>query len=234
MNRFALWALALCFAIPAAAGAASRDVSVVVHPVGVAAHVPLRGRMLIFVQPASGRSVPETLDPGSVVNGFTLAGFDVNRPAGSALVVPANADAYPQPLARLAPGTYDMQALLDVNRMYSYGEVTSGDVTGPVRRLHIAPGGRVDLQLNAVFHTGPLHETSDVKFFSMRSAVLQKFYRHPVELRASVVLPPGYNPKRRYPVVYWQNGFGGSYRSGFRFARMRRMMAKEDSRRFWS
>lgn len=227
MKRLALCALALCFCIPAAAHAASRDVRVTIHPAGSAARIPLRGRMLIFAQPAKGRTVPESLDPGFVADGFSLSGFEVDRAAGTAITVPAHAAAFPRPLAKLWPGTYDVQALLDVDHMYSYNGIRPGDLTGPVRRIHIAPGQQIDLQLNQVVQDKPLHETADVKLFSMHSATLAKFYGHPVTLRASVVLPIAYNAHRRYPVVYWQNGFGGTYRSGFRFERMRAMMAHD-------
>jgi enterochelin esterase-like enzyme len=46
-------------------------------------------------------------------------------------------------------------------------------------------------------------------------------------ITATVVLPTGYDAKRRYPVVYRQNGFGGTYAGGFRFGLLRSMMARD-------
>jgi hypothetical protein len=182
--------------------------------------------MLVFAQPAHGKK-PDSLDPGFVANGFTLAGFEVHQRAGSRIEVPANADAFPQPLGRLAPGTYDIQPLLDVKHMYSYDGITGGDLIGPVIRVHVTRNSRVTLTLNRRVEERAYHDTADVKLFDMVSPSLSAFYGHPEHLRASVVLPVGYDPKRRYPVVYWQNGFGGTYLSGFHFAQMRSMMARD-------
>lgn len=199
---------------------------VTVMPTGSAAHVPLAGRMLVFAQPAHGKK-PDSLDPGFVAKGFTLAGFDVRAKPGTRIAVPANADSFPQPLDRLAPGTYDIQPLLDVNRMYSYDGVTAGDLIGPVVRMHVTPGSRVTLGLDRVVKKPAPHDTADVKLFDMVSPSLSRFYGHPQHLRASVVLPIGYDSKRRYPVIYWQNGFGGTYESGFHFEKLRSMMAAD-------
>lgn len=156
-----------------------------------------------------------------------MQGFDVNDAAGTTLTVPAGADAYPQPLNALAPGTYDIQPLLDVKRMYSYDGEEDGDVIGPVQRVHVSANATITLQLNEVVRKPAPKSTADVKVFDIVSPLLTKFYAHPVHLRASVVLPIGYTPKRRYPVVYLQNGFGGTYRDGFHFAGLRSMMAAD-------
>ena len=225
MNRIAACALALFFALPAAAQAAP-DVTFTIAPSHSLAKVPLKGRMLLFVQPAHGEK-PKSLDPGFVAKGFMLAGFDVAQSAGTPVTIPAGASAFPRPVAKLWPGTYDMQPLLDVNRMYSYDGVTAGDLLGPVVRMHVSPGQHVALVLDRRVVRPAPRATKDVKFFDFVSPSLWKFYHRPAHLRASVVLPIGYDRRRRYPVVYWQNGFGGTYLGGFRFARMRSMMAHD-------
>jgi putative esterase len=206
----------------------SLTLALIIHiaPAGPASKVPLTGRMMVFAQPAHG-SKPKSLDPGFVAAGFTMEGFDVNAPAGASVEVPDGADAYPAALSVLAPGTYDVQALLDVKRMYSYDGYEDGDLTGPVQRVHVSPNGTITLQLNKIVEHAPLESTADVKLFDMVSPLLTKFYGHPTHLRASVLLPIGYDSKRRYPVVYFQNGFGGTYAGGFRFARLRSMMAAD-------
>lgn len=199
--------------------------ALIVHivPSGQAAKVPLTGRMLVFAQPARGK-IPVSLDPGFLPAGFTMMGFDIDAGAKTRVDVPNNADAYPQPLSALAPGTYDIQPFLDVRRMYSYDGFEDGDLIGPVERVHISRDATIRLKLDRIVQRPPVRSTADVKIFDMVSPLLTKFYGHPVHLRSSVVLPLNYDSKRRYPVVYWQNGFGGSYRSGFHFARMRGMM----------
>lgn len=203
----------------------SLTLALIVHivPTGAAAKVPLNGRMMVFAQPAHGKK-PKSLDPGFVPQGFTMAGFDVDDGAGATVDVPANADTYPQPLRALQPGTYDVQALLDVKRMYSYDGIEGGDLTGPVERIHVSRDGTIRLTLNAIAKDPVVKQPAGVKTFDMVSPLLSKFYGRAVHLRASVVLPLGYDAKRRYPVVYWQNGFGGTYRDGVRFAGLRGMM----------
>ena len=189
--------------------------------------VPLNGRMLIFVQPAHGAK-PDALDPGFVAGGFTIAGFDVAAPAGSSIAVPASATSFPQPLAKLAPGTYDMQAMLDVDHMYSYDGIRGGDLMGPVQRVHVSGTTTVTLMLDRQVPRKTPVSTGDVKIVDIVSPSLSKFHGHAVHLRASVVLPPGYDARKNYPIVYVQNGFGGSYLSGFRMAKRLRSMAVAD------
>jgi S-formylglutathione hydrolase FrmB len=229
VNRFVACVGALFFALSAAAQAAPARVTVTIRTTGAAAKAPLSGRMLVFAEPAHGKQPPADLDPGFVADGFTLAGFDVDERPGTGIAVPDDASAYPRPLSTLEPGTYDVQALLDVKHMYSYGGVIDGDLTGPVTRLHIAPGTHLVLNLDRVISKPAPKATRDVKLFDMISPSLSKFYGRPTHLRASVLLPVGYDPKQRYPVIYWQNGFGGSYRTGFGFAKrgLREMMAKD-------
>ncbi|MDQ2991266.1 MAG: esterase family protein [Candidatus Eremiobacteraeota bacterium] len=222
LGAFVLFALMTA----ASAGAAP---TFSIAPTGVAAKAPLKGRMLVFIQLVTDTKVPvpKTLDPGFVAGGFQLVGFDVASPAGATIFVPANAATFPKSLAALPSGTYDVQALLDVRRMYTYDEIGQGDLTGPVRRVHIGRGSAVELELSTVVPAEALVQTATVRFFTVRSALLSTFYHHPVDLRASVVLPLGYDPSKRYPVVYWQNGFGGTWTGGFNFDRMRGMMSAD-------
>lgn len=197
-----------------------------IAPEAAAARAALRGRMLLFVKPATGKT-PKNLDPGFVAKGFVLEGFEVDEPAGAAVTVPASADAFPKRIAALPPGEYDMQALLDVRREYSYDGIEDGDLTGPVERVRVTRGAIITLPLDHVASVPPPASTADVKIFTMKSALLSAFYRKPTYLHASVVLPIGYDAHKRYPVVYWMNGFGGTYASADRFAKLRPMMAKD-------
>jgi len=220
-----LVALFLC--VMPTSHAATATVTMTIAPVNEAAKTAMAGRMLIFLQPAHGKTPPSKLDPGFVANGFTLVGFDVAQPAGTAVHVPVGADAYPKALSELPAGVYDAQPLLDANRMYSYDDVTDGDLTGRVQRVRIIPGAHIVLTLDNRVTDPPPKSTADVKIFDMVSTSLSQFYGRPTRLRASVVLPIGYDWRKRYPVVYAQTGFGGNYRSGFRFEHLRSMMAQD-------
>jgi len=203
--------------------------SILIVPTGDAAKVPLKGRMLVFIRPVADAKapVPKALDPGFVAMGFQLVGFDVDRPAGTQIAVPANAQAFPHPLASLPAGTYDVQPLLDARRMYTYDAIERGDLTGPVQRVTVGRNTALVLELATVETGRARTPTPTVRFFSTRSALLSTFYHRPVDLRASVVLPDGYDPRATYPVVYWMNGFGGTWTTGFRFDALRGMAAAD-------
>jgi S-formylglutathione hydrolase FrmB len=64
--------------------------------------------------------------------------------------------------------------------------------------------------------------------FTLASRTLTGFQGRPVALKGYVVLPPGYDAsRRRYPVVYWFQGFGGPPYNLTAFAvRFQRMMAR--------
>lgn len=208
MRPSTLLCCAAVLACALAAAPAHLSPVVSVAPAG-AIHALPAGRMLVFVQPAKGTK-PVDLDPGFVAGGFTIAGFEM-APAGGAVVVPGSADAYPRALSQLAPGTYDMQALLDVRHRYSYDGIDDGDLTGPVQRVRVGPGTHVTLLLNRRITVPPPHDTNVLKYVDIVSPRLSKFYGRPWHLHASVMLPIGYDPRKKYPAVYWQNGFGGSY-----------------------
>jgi len=216
------------FVLATAAGAvAAPTISIV--PSAALAGVPLTGRMLVFIRPVKDPKspVPQSLDPGFVADGFELIGFDVRRPAGTTIAVPANAQTFPRPLSALPAGTYDVQPLLDSRRMYTYDEIAGGDVLGPVQRVRIGSDTHVSLTLSAPVRSKPPVSTATLKFVSIPSPILSTYYHVPTSLRASVVLPDGYDPAKRYPVVYWMNGFGGTWTTGYAFDRLRPMMAAD-------
>jgi hypothetical protein len=227
-EKLKLFALAaLCPFIASAAHAASLDVPVTIHASGVAAKLPLKGRMLLFIQSAHGKQPPRAVTPGFVASAVDIVGFDVDQGAGTAVMVPADAVEFPQRLNVLKPGIYDVQALLDVNHMYSYDGVTDGDLLGPVQRVRVAPGTPLSLQLTQRYDEPAPKSTADVRIFEMVSPSLSKFYGKTTRVRATVILPIGYDPHKKYPVVYHLTGYGGTYASGFRLTRLRKMMSDD-------
>ncbi|HZT13385.1 MAG TPA: alpha/beta hydrolase-fold protein [Candidatus Baltobacteraceae bacterium] len=191
---------------------------------GKAAAAPLQGRMLLFIARARGAHPPAKLEPGFVASGVSVEGFEVHQAPKTAVTVPADAFSFPAGVATLPAGRYDIQPLLDTGHTYSYYGVYDGDLAGPVQRVRLMRGGRVTLVLDRKIQQPAPRATSAVRLFSVKSALLSKFYGRPFRLRASVVLPVGYTPSRRYPVVYAQNGFGGDYTGGFELAGLRTMM----------
>jgi hypothetical protein len=226
--RLKLWAFVVLSFLVASAARAASDAPVTIRPTGVAAAVPLKGRVLLLIAPAHGKHPPATIKPGLDPNAVDFVGFDVDQGAGTAISVPADGViAFPTPLRSLKPGAYDVQPLLDVNRMYAYDGLTDGDLLGPVQRITVAPGQPLSLALTRRFSNPVPKSTADVRVFDVVSSALSSYYDKTTHLRASVILPIGYDSHKKYPVVYLLTGFGGTYASGFRYARLRKMMSDD-------
>ena len=194
-----------------------------VVPSGMADKTALNGRMLLFIVPARGEP-PDTIEPGFVAGKVDAIGFEIHQPAGTAIQVPPDAVSFPKGIASLPAGTYDVQPVLDANHRYSYDGVTNGDLAGPVQRLKLRPGTTATVVLSLLVRNPAPRSSADVRIFDMVSPSLSKFYGRKTHLRAAVILPIGYDPNKRYPVVYLQNGFGGTYESGVKIADLRTMM----------
>lgn len=68
-------------------------------------------------------------------------------------------------------------------------------------------------------------ETHTFELFSLESTMLKEFGGEKARFDATVLLPPGHDPNKRYPVNYYVHGFGGSHRQaaaqhGSRFGTM--------------
>jgi S-formylglutathione hydrolase FrmB len=183
---------------------------------------PVSGRLLIFMAKGSGAkqvSVNEFHPDATWV-----AAREVHELApGAAIEVDTDAIAYPRPFSALAPGDYQVQAVLDVDHTYSYSGLTSGDLVSPVLALKNwipGKGSEPQLALDSAAPAGTRFRltpedreaASHLHLAEERSAVLTRFWGRPTYIRAWIVLPPNYLevPSRHYPTVYWTHGFGGT------------------------
>jgi enterochelin esterase-like enzyme len=225
-TRALMLALALT---PLSACARSSQVSPPVSPhlffrivAGPAVHDPVSGRLLIFLAKGSGAkevSVDE-LNPEAT----WIAAREVHDLApGAAVDVDTDDIAYPRPFSSLAPGNYQVQALLDVDHTYNYGGRTAGDLVSSVLTLKDwTPGEGAEPQLALGSAASPraedkltpadLQAATHLRLAEEQSVMLSQFSGRPQFIRAWVVLPPDYDtdPSRRYPTVYWTHGFGGT------------------------
>ena len=164
------------------------------------------------------------LDPKATA----IAAMEVRDLApGSAVDLDADVKAYPRSFSALPPGDYAVQAVLDVNHNYSYGGRGPGDLVSAVTEMNFPAGGAVALgpalppaadpwapppsAETAQSYQAARPDTHDLDFIS---PTLSQFWGRPIHMRGWVVTPPGYAaaPGRRYPVVYYTHGFGGSWR----------------------
>ncbi len=189
---------------------------------GPAIHAPVSGRLLLFIAKGAGAqhvSINEFRPDATWV-----AAREVHDLApGATIDIDTDGTAYPKPFSDLAPGDYQVQAVLDVAHTYNYSGLTAGDLISPVLTLRNwtpGHGAEPELALDAVvaphapFKLRPQDQqaATHLRLAQDLSALLTKFWGRPMFVRAWVVLPPGYHkhPSRRYPTVYWTHGFGGT------------------------
>jgi enterochelin esterase-like enzyme len=215
------------FAISAFAQAPShtRHVHFVVEAPSTLAK-PISGRLLIFLKTGAGSKEVDmdVMSPASVwVGAREVQGLG----AGSSVDVDPDGEgiASPAPFATIPTGDYEVQAVLDVEHNYNGGRHAEDWVSPVVALAHWTPGEGADpvLQLaghpeeNAAGAAAMAKVKAQVvpgvaQLEEMQSALLTKFWGHPVAIRAWVILPPGYadHTSERFPTVYWTHGFGGN------------------------
>ncbi len=178
---------------------------------------PVSGRLLVFMKQGSGdKSVDiEEFRPAAT----WVAAQEVHDLApGASVEVDADVTAYPKPFRDAPAGTWEAQAVLDVNGSYNYGGRVPADWESGVVAL---PGsGEPSLTLDRHPEMSPRRAAAAAmtgkpgaaEEFDFQSALLTRFWGRPTSIRSWVVLPPGYNGRagKRYPVMYWTHGFGGN------------------------
>ena len=185
-------------------------------------NAPVSGRLLIFLKSGSGDKEVTTSEfrPAET----WIAAREVQSVApGATVEVDADDIAYPRPFSALAPGTYEAQAVLDVDHSYNYKGRTPQDWISPVVPLTAwKPGAPEPLltldrhpaddpQRAAAFNRFREAATSDVaRLEEFESPLLSRFWGSSTKIRAWVILPPGYTTHSdTYPTAYWTHGFGG-------------------------
>jgi hypothetical protein len=217
MRRFAphaLVAIALSIAV-ASLGAGQPTAKSIRFEVSVADNLldkPQDGRLLI----ALGRNADQeprfrvTTGGGAAI----VAGADVKALAtGGTGVVDDKAPVFPiESLAKLPPGEYFAQAVLDVSRDLRLVNAPGNFYSTPTKvSIKPAEGGIIKLALTRKV---PLEElpadTKEIKYLKLQSELLSKFHGRPIYLRAAVVLPRDFekDADKRYPLRVHIGGFG--------------------------
>jgi enterochelin esterase-like enzyme len=229
--RFA--SLLLWAALPAAPyaqpSAAAPHAHVFFRVLAPPANAPVSGRLLIFLKPGSGDKEVSTSEMNPT--GTWVCAREIHDLApGSSVEVDADDIAYPRPFSTLESGIYEAQAVLDVNHEYNYrGRVPQDWVSPVVTLAGWNPGvsAEPELSLERRIVEDPKHAeafaklketaTADVaQYEEFQSPLLTRFWGKPVNLKAWVILPPGYaaHPADKYPTAYWTHGFGGDINGG--------------------
>lgn len=136
------------------------------------------------------------------------------KPGGPLVVGPASV-AFPNPLSKLPPGNYTVQAVMDLDGGGRSFSLSPGNGFSKVLRRDLDPAssGPVALAITEVVPETRFEETERVKLVEIESKLLTAFHGRPTKARAGIVLPKSFaaEPTRRYPVVYEVPGFGGTH-----------------------
>jgi hypothetical protein len=121
---------------------------------------------------------------------------------------------FPGPPGQIAPGEYAVQAVMRRNLDSPSIGAGPGTAYSEARRLTVAPdAGDQTLRIDRIVPARAWQETARIRVVERHSALLSDFHGRPVLMRATVILPEGYDddPRRRYPALYWIGGFGSTH-----------------------
>ena len=236
MNTLQRTAFLACVAIaPAVLRAAETKFEISFPP---SAHAgPITGR--VFVAIGKSESPEPVQQIGSWTGSTPFFGADIDElPAGRFAVIDGHTPGYPAAWLKDVPaGDYYVQALMNVYTQFhrSDGHViwahmdqwegqhftrSPGNLFSAARKVHLDPAAGYDVKLELTQTIPPVVAPADtawVKRIKIQSALLTKFWGHPMYIGATVLLPKGYNehPGERYPAIYIQGHFGLNAPFGF-------------------
>ena len=184
---------------------------------------PVSGRLLLFISPSSpdGKS-PESVDMQIMaITSVTIAAKEVpSLVPGVSVDVDADDIVFPAPLSQAPPGSYQVQAVLDVHHSYNYDGRSAGDIVSVPATINIPypDASAPTLTLTQILPEPPDPLTQNpevsaaIKPIDVVSPSLTSFWGHEIHMRGWVLLPPDYasHPNDRFPTVYFTHGFGGT------------------------
>jgi len=222
----------LCFLLVSAAWAAPQfDVSFTAQ----ARSSPVDGRIIVIVSKNMEGDPRSQIELG--VSTQQIFGLDVDglRP-GDAVHVGADATGYPlRSLRDLPPGTYNVQAVLNVYETFHRGDghilkmhmdhgegqqwnTSPGNLMSKPRKVDIAAGTVLPIEMTEVIPPiDPPKDTKYIRHVQIESKLLTAFWGRPMLLGAIVLVPEGFDsqPQQHYPIAFDQGHFPATF-YGFR------------------
>lgn len=190
------------------------------------------GRLLLAFGREADAEPRQTIGwPVTPTEATPFFGMDVTDWNGEPLVFEADAG-YPfEAPDRLPAGGWYVQALWDVNQTLSEVNAPGNFYSEPQAFDPSAVDEVIEIELTRREPPESLPEDRELlKFVRIRSPLLSAFYGREIHLRASVLLPAGYEPdsERRYPVLFSIGGLNA------RYDRSQRLWGLDRFREWWS
>ncbi len=172
------------------------------------------GRLLVYF---AETDTPEpryssVFSGGAVIFGLNITNWDKNETkhfdASDAWTKTAEWD-----FNRIPKKDYYIQAVWVQNRDKESQSNSPGNLYSKPIKMDSKNGKELEITLSEVIPERALNEHHLVKLFTMKSDVVSRWWNKPMDIKASVLLPSGYeiNPGKKYPVIYNVAGYGGRY-----------------------
>lgn len=174
---------------------------------------PVSGRLLIFMTKSDKplqMIQPDFTNPNAVY----ISGTEIHDLGpGKTIEIDADSLSFPGPFSTAPAGDYQVMALLDRDHSYTYfNRPDSGDLLSAVQKLNV-PASEASITLSRTVAETAVEPHPNAKLVHFGSPMLSAFWGRPINMDATVVLPPKYaaSPSVRYPAVYIIHGYGGGY-----------------------
>lgn len=198
---------------------------------------PITGRVYVMI--SRDENPQPRLQVGSWGDAPPFFGRDVSQwQPGATAVIDESTPGFPtRSLTDVPAGDYYVQALVNiytecrradghtvwVHMDHWAGQqfnISPGNIYSSVERVHLDPKVGYSIKLKLTHVIPPVKippDTEWVKRVKIQSALLTKFWGHPIYLGAVVLLPKDYdkNPREYYPVIYQQGHFSERPPFGF-------------------
>jgi hypothetical protein len=180
---------------------------------------PITGRLILIIATQGDPEPRLNITP----NGPALFGLDIDQlQPDQPAIVDAQTVGFPQSLADLPAGDYFAQVVINVytqvhrsdgHKLWvhlndgarEFFNTAAGNLYSGVQKIHLGSGGAVTLTVDHVISPSPAPaDTEWIKHVRIQSEKLSAFWRHPIYINATVLLPKDYDvhPEFRYPTVY--------------------------------
>lgn len=184
------------------------------------------GRLVVYLIGQGSPVGPEPADGPFFEDPQPMFGLDVKGIVpGVAIIVDDAATAFPAKLSQLPPGTYKVQAVLDMHHGNSSWRREPGNLysgTSTMKFVQGDPDRVIELTLSkaTVAEDEKKRSRDGAEIIEITSKLLSDFRGKEVKLRAGIVLPRDRDPARAYPAVYEVPGFGDDHTTAFRMSGM--------------
>lgn len=123
-------------------------------------------------------------------------------------------------------GEYYIQVLWDQDRQESRINAP-GNIYSEKQKIKINKNLTADLELSEKIEPTKVIEHDLSREINFKSELLTKFWNKPMSVKASILLPHNYDPKKAYAIRYNVAGYGG------RYYRINRLLSRKDFMSWW-